>query len=177
MSWAWRSVGNPGCGWVVTVTGSSRRAEATETVAARGSSIVPSGSTSTPIAVSRSSRAISASIGQFSIVTSPLVIAVASISVPASIRSAITRCSARPSERTPSITSRGVPAPPIRAPIADSRFATSTTSGSQAACSITVVPSAMVAALMTLIVPSTVEPNGPPRNTRLPFSRSALTWM
>ena len=48
------------------------------------------------------------------------------------------------------------------------KLARSTTSGSQAALSITVTPSASVAAIMTLAVPSTVEPARPPRNIAEP---------
>lgn len=48
-------------------------------------------------------------------------------------------------------------------------LAKSAISGSQAADSITVVPFAIVAAIITFAVPSTVEPNDPPRNISLPF--------
>ena len=68
----------------------------------------------------------------------------------------------------------GLPAPTIFAPIALRKLAKSTTSGSQAALSITVIPSASVAAIITLAVPSTVEPARPPRNISAPTSRLAL---
>ncbi len=69
---------------------------------------------------------------------------------------------------------RGLPAPRIRAPIALSMLARSTTSGSQAAHSMIVWPSARVAADITFAVPSTVDPNAPPRNTREPLNRPPL---
>ncbi len=53
-------------------------------------------------------------------------------------------------------TMRSVPAPVIRAPIATSTSARSTTSGSRAAFSIVVVPSASVAAIIRFSVPVTV---------------------
>ena len=68
----------------------------------------------------------------------------------------------------------GLPAPEICAPIALRKFARSTTSGSHAALSMTVTPSASVAAIITLAVPSTVEPARPPRNIADPTSRLAL---
>ena len=72
---------------------------------------------------------------------------------------------------------RGVPAPAIRAPMAMSISARSTISGSQAADSMMVRPSANVAADMMLAVPNTVEPNGPPRKTVAPLSLSAVAMM
>ncbi len=56
---------------------------------------------------------------------------------------------------------RSVPAPSIFAPILLRKFARSTTSGSHAAPSMTVTPSASTAAIITLSVPSTVGPNLP----------------
>ena len=78
---------------------------------------------------------------------------------------------------TPSIVIRGVPAPVIFAPIALRKFARSTTSGSHAAHSMTVVPLASAAADMTLAVPSTVEPKLPPRKISAPVSLSARAMM
>ena len=54
-----------------------------------------------------------------------------------------------------------VPAPSIFAPILLRKFARSTTSGSHAAPSMTVTPSANTAAIITLSVPRTVGPNFP----------------
>ena len=51
---------------------------------------------------------------------------------------------------------RSVPAPATRAPIAFRAFARSTTSGSRAAFSMTVSPSASVAAIIRFSVPVTV---------------------
>ena len=62
------------------------------------------------------------------------------------------------------------------APMALRKLARSTTSGSQAALSIMVTPSARTAAIMTLPVPSTVGPERPPRNTSAPRKRRAVTW-
>ncbi len=64
----------------------------------------------------------------------------------------------------------GLPAPEIFAPIAFRKFARSTTSGSHAALSMTVTPSANVAAIITFAVPKTVEPARPPRNIVEPTS-------
>ena len=57
---------------------------------------------------------------------------------------------------TPSIVIASVPAPAMRAPIATRQRARSTTSGSRAAFSSTVVPSASVAAIIRFSVPVTV---------------------
>ena len=64
----------------------------------------------------------------------------------------------------------GLPAPEIFAPMAFRNFARSTTSGSHAALSMTVTPAASVAAIITLAVPSTVDPDRPPRNVMVPPS-------
>ncbi len=96
--------------------------------------------------------------------------------VPASIRSGITSCSAPCSSLTPSTTICGVPAPSIRAPILFKKFAKSTTSGSQAASSITVVPSASTLAIKTLSVPRTVLPNLPFNEILAPTSSGANTF-
>ncbi len=103
-------------------------------------------------------------------VTSPPVMAAATSRVPASMRSGITRCRAPDSSCTPSISIRSVPAPSIRAPISTSRRARSLTSGSRAAFTMTVVPSASAAAIIRFSVPVTVT-----RSVvmRAPFSRLA----
>jgi glucose dehydrogenase len=67
--------------------------------------------------------------------------------------------------------------PSISAPMAQRNRARSPTSGSQAAPSITVVPSASTAAQSTLAVPVTVEPNGPPRYISVPRSFTARASM
>jgi len=72
---------------------------------------------------------------------------------------------------------RGEPAPVIWAPMALRYSARSWISGSHAADSMTVLPSASVAAIIRLAVPSTVEPNGPPRKISAPLSRLAVATM
>ena len=87
------------------------------------------------------------------------------------MRSAITACSQPCSACTPSITIRDVPAPSICAPIATRQAARSTISGSIAAFSSTVVPSANAAAISTFSVAPTLTIS----NTCLaPFKRPAL---
>ena len=81
-------------------------------------------------------------------------------------------CSTPFSESTPSITTRRVPAPEIRAPILTRKLARSTTSGSLAAESITVVPRASTAAIMRLSVPRTVGPCFPLMSISPPTSPS-----
>ena len=97
--------------------------------------------------------------------------------VPASMRSGITVCSTPCSAFTPSITIRRVPAPLIFAPIALRKSARSSTSGSAAADSITVTPSASVAAIITLSVPSTVGPWVPRKSISAPFKPSLAVRM
>ena len=85
-------------------------------------------------------------------------------------------CSAPCSSFTPSMIMRRVPAPSIFAPILFRKFARSHTSGSAAAPSMTVMPSASTAAIMTLSVPRTVGPNLPRRLITAPFSFGAKTF-
>jgi hypothetical protein len=70
---------------------------------------------------------------------------------------------------TPSITTRALPAPSIRAPILVSTAASSITSGSRAAFSRMVSPSARQAAIITFWVPFTVQTS---KATRAPRRRS-----
>ena len=72
------------------------------------------------------------------------------------MRSGSTSWVAPCSRPTPVTTIREEPAPSIRAPIFTRQLARSTTSGSRAAFSITVVPSARVAAISATWVPPTV---------------------
>ena len=88
--------------------------------------------------------------------TSPRVMAAATSSVPASMRSGTTLWTAPVSSGTPSISMRSVPTPCRRAPIAVSSAPRSLTSGSRAAFSMIVVPSASAAAIMRFSVPVTV---------------------
>ena len=87
---------------------------------------------------------------------SPPVAATAARNVPVSIRSGMIACVAPASRGTPSMTMRSVPAPEIRAPIATRQRARSMISGSRAAFSSVVVPSASVAAISRFSVPVTV---------------------
>ena len=97
--------------------------------------------------------------------------------VAASMRSGMTSCSAPCSSLTPVMVMVGLPAPVIFAPMALRKCARSTTSGSQAALSMMVTPSASTAAIMTLAVPSTVEPARPPRNiVRADEPFGAVAW-
>jgi hypothetical protein len=84
------------------------------------------------------------------------LIAAATANVPASIRSGMIACSIGWSSSTPSIVMIGVPAPEIRAPILLSTSASSSTSGSRAAFSITVRPRASAAAIIRFSHPVTV---------------------
>ncbi len=88
--------------------------------------------------------------------------------MPASIRSGMMVCSTPCSFSTPSMVTRLVPAPSILAPIELRKLARSTTSGSQAADSMMVVPLARTAAIMRLSVPRTVGPCLPRRSTSVP---------
>ncbi len=149
MTCACMSVGKPGNGLVVTSAGRGRSGQ-------RARTHVGPISRTTPISSSLASTDEMWSGTRSVTVTSPPVIAAATMRVPASTRSGTTRCTAPPSSTTPSISIRAVPAPWIRAPMAVSSVARSTTSGSRAAFSMTVVPSASAAAIMRFSVPVTV---------------------
>ncbi len=86
----------------------------------------------------------------------PPVITAAAKYEPVSIRSGQTEYSHPCNSSTPCTIMRSVPAPSIFAPILMSIFAKSTTSGSRAAFSMMVVPSAKVAAIIAFSVPPTV---------------------
>ena len=88
--------------------------------------------------------------------TSPPVTAAAIRKVPASIRSAMTVCSAGCSPSTPRTTRQGVPAPSMSAPMLTRNLPRSTISGSRAAFSMTVVPSAQTAAITRFSVAPTL---------------------
>ncbi len=106
--------------------------------------------------------------------TRPRVIAPATRKVPVSMRSGSTRCSAPPSRSTPSTVMTVLPAPEMRAPMRLRKAARSTTSGSRAAFSITVVPDARVAAIMRFSVPVTVTVSS---TMRAPRRRPAVATM
>src|SRR5262245_32681782 len=99
--------------------------------------------------------------------TRPPVAQIAIAYVPASTRSGITECSTASNPSTPSISIVGVPTPCTRAPISTRNSARSTSSGSRAAFSITVVPRAATAAIRTFSVAPTL---GKSRFTTAPRS-------
>ena len=82
--------------------------------------------------------------------------AAATMYVPASMRSGMMRYSHPLREETPSMVMMEVPWPVILAPMALRKLARSTTSGSRAAFSMTVTPSAREAAMSRFSVPPTV---------------------
>jgi hypothetical protein len=87
---------------------------------------------------------------------SPRVATAAAAHVPASIRSEIAVCSAAWSVSTPSTSIVAEPAPWIPAPIATRNAARSVISGSRAALSITLTPSAVTAAIIRFSVAPTL---------------------
>ena len=101
-------------------------------------------------------------------VTSPRVMAAAMANVPASSRSPMTRCSAPPRRSTPCTSIRRSAVRWICAPIAHSIAMRSSTSGSSAALSMTVVPRARVAAIIAFSVPMTVTVGNSMRAPRRP---------
>ena len=108
------------------------------------------------------------------IATSPRVAAAAATNVPVSMRSGMIACVAPCKRGTPSMTMRSVPAPEIFAPIAIRHAARSTTSGSRAALSSVVTPSASAAAIIRFSVPVTVTTSN---TNRAPLSRVARALM
>ena len=168
MNWACMSVGKAGYGAVVRLTARGLRPPMSTVML---SAVVV---TSAPASASLSSTASSVSGRALRAVTRPPVIAAATRKVPVSIRSGSTRW--RPPDRrsTPWMVIREVPAPSIRAPSALRQSARSVTSGSIAAFSSTVVPSARVAAAITFSVPVTVTMSN---TKRPPLSRSARALM
>ena len=164
MNCACMSVAKPGYGAVRRLTAAGRP---------RIDRRIQSGPVSIAAPASRSLSSVASIDGGSAAVsvTSPPAAATAQRKVPASIRSGITRCSAPCRRSTPWTTIRSVPAPSIRAPIATSAFARSTTSGSRAAFSITVSPSAKVAAIIRFSVPVTVTMSV---TIRAPWSRGAF---
>ena len=163
MNCACMSVAKPGYGAVRTLTARGRLFACSRTQSGPEVSVAP---------VSRS-RSMVTSIDQGSVartVTSPPQAAAAHRKVPVSMRSAMMRWLAPCRRSTPRITSRSVPAPSICAPMATSTLARSTTSGSRAAFSRMVSPSARQAAIIRFSVPVTVTMSV---TMRAPFSRVA----
>ena len=158
----WRSVGKPGYGRVETLMARGRlgpwtvnRPSATSTShpAARSlSRTTPRWDGSAPL-----------------ICTRPPVTAAAKAHVPATIRSGTVRCVTGLSRGTPVIVSVVVPSPSICAPMACSMRPMSTISGSRATFSSTVVPRAVVAAVMRFSVAPT---EGYPSRKEAPASPS-----
>ena len=160
------SVGNPGKGAVVRLTAFG--------CVLRMSSMRPRGSILSRAPASRNfSRTASPCCGSYPISRiRPRVAAAAKRYVPASIRSEITVWQAPCSASTPLTVITSVPAPSMIPPIAIKQRAKSTTSGSRAAFSKTVIPRARTAAINRFSVPVTVTvsnniraPLSPPRPT------------
>ena len=176
MNCACMSVGNPGCGAVVKLTACGRRPRMSSVMRSPAQSIVAPASLSLSITASSvSGRACVA-------VMCPPVIAAAMRNVPVSIRSGTTACAPPCRRSTPSMTMRPVPAPSIRAPIVVRHCARSMISGSIAAFSSTVRPSARVAAISTFSVAPTLTMSNTTRAPRRRFAValtkpwSTLTW-
>ena len=142
------SVGKPGYGSVVTCVCFKCPSDITLTESSNSSTWQPT-SNSFAVVASRC-------FGMTSFTsTLPPVAATANMNVPASIWSGMTEYSVACNFSTPTILMTSVPAPLIFAPMLFKKFATSTTWGSLAAFSITVLPSAMAAAIIILIVAPT----------------------
>ena len=163
MNCACMSVGKPGNGCVDTSAGRNSALPRTRMPS-------PSATTSAPAARSLAMTASRCSGRQSRSSTLPPVIAPATSSVPASMRSGMTLCSIGVSSSTPSMVTSDVPAPRMRAPILLSTRPSSSTSGSRAAFSSVVRPRASAAAIIRFSVPVTVTMS----NTMLaPRSRRA----
>ena len=142
------SVGNPGYGSVFTCVLFKRLFATTLTASSNSSTWHPISSNLEIVA----SRCFGIT---FNTVMSPFVAAAANINVPASIWSGIIEYSVLWSFCTPRILITSVPAPLMLAPMLFRKFATSTTCGSFATFSRMVSPSAIAAAIITLIVAPT----------------------
>jgi hypothetical protein len=105
---------------------------------------------------------------------SPPVAAAAQRKVPVSMRSGMMRWVAPCRRSTPRMRITSVPAPLIWAPMLTRHWARSTTSGSRAAFSMIVSPSARQAAIIRFSVPVTVTMSV---NRRAPFNLLALAVM
>ena len=150
MNCACMSVGKPGCGWVVMSTGLSSPPPCTRRPPASAATV------DAGRAQLRDDRLEVLGRARPRGARRRAVIAAATANVPASMRSGMIACSIGCSSSTPSIVMIGVPAPWIRAPILLSTSASSSTSGSRAAFSITVRPFASAAAIMRFSLPVTV---------------------
>ena len=162
MNWACMSVGNPGYSVVRKLWAVSRPCDWMRMPSSTAATLAPA------------SRSLSMTASRWSArpcrrTTSPPVAATAHRKVPASMRSATTWWVQPWSFSTPWITIRLVPWPSMRAPILISISARSVISGSCAAFSSTVSPSASAAAMRKFSVPVTVT-----MSVRMPapFSRS-----
>ena len=90
------------------------------------------------------------------------------------MRSGMTVCSTAVSSLTPLTVTKPVPPPLMSAPILVRNEMTSSTSGSSAVLSITVVPGASAAAMIRFSVPVC---DGVSRYRCAPWSLSALMWI
>ena len=166
MNCACMSVGNAGYGAVTRSTARARRPPMSRVMRS------PSTSIEAPASRSLSSTESSVSARLPVVVTRPPVIAAAIRKVPVSIRSGSTSWLPPCSFSTPWTTIRPLPACSMFAPRALRQSARSTTSGSIAAFSITLVPSASTAAMSTFSVPVTLTTS---KTKRAPFRRP-LRW-
>ena len=142
------SVGNPGYGWVFMSTG--------ETLFPLTLTDVSSSDISTPASLSFAVTGLRWSGTTLSMVMSPPVIAAATMKVPASMRSGIMVWFAGRSSFTPFILMVSVPAPFMSAPMEVRNVARSVISGSVAAFSMIVCPSASTAAIIVFSVAPTL---------------------
>ena len=168
VNWACMSVGKAGYGAVLMSTARSSRSCMSRSIQSSPTLICAPASSSLPSTADKvCGRACRAR-------TWPRVIAAAARKVPVSMRSGSTAYSAPCSRSTPSMTMVEVPAPSMCAPMAIRQWARSTTSGSCAAFSMTVVPCARAAAIMMFSVPVTVTRS---MTMRAPRRRPALALM
>ncbi|CFN70142.1 Uncharacterised protein [Bordetella pertussis] len=149
ISWACMSVAKPGYSCVRAPTARGRPCMAPRIQSGPVSMVRPASTSLSSVAPMVSGAAPRS-------VMSPPAAPTAHRKVPASMRSAMTSWRAPCSRATPSTTMRSVPWPWMRAPILMSSSARSTTSGSRAAFSSTVWPSASTAAISRFSVPVTV---------------------
>ena len=112
--------------------------------------------TLTPASFSLARSGFKCSVRTFSMTTSPPAIVAAIMNVPASMRSGITVWETPSSFLTPSIRMILVPAPLMLAPMELRNVTRSTISGSSAAFSMTVRPSAVAAAIRIFSVAPTL---------------------
>ena len=144
------SVGKPGCGAVWIFTAFARLFCISKQIQSSPTSICAPASFNFDMTASSRFGSVLRQV------IFPFEIAAATKKVPVSIRSETISCVPPPKLSTPSISMRIVPAPVILAPSIFKNLAVSTISGSHAAFSITVLPSAKVAADIIVTVAPTL---------------------